>query len=108
MSETQKLSKIEILKENSRQLRGTLAEELAPSVDAFNDDNANLLKLHGMYQQDDRDTRGGKGDDAKKRVIIMVRTRIPGGKMTAAGLLAELDLCDEFGNGTLRVDRLAF
>lgn len=103
MSETQKLSKVEILKENSRQLRGTLAEELAPSVDAFNDDNANLLKLHGMYQQDDRDTRGGKGDDAKKRVIIMVRTRIPGGKMTAAGLLAELDLCDEFGNGTLRI-----
>ena len=35
MSETQKLSKVEILKENSRQLRGTLAEELAPSVDAF-------------------------------------------------------------------------
>jgi len=103
MSAPSKLSKIEILKENSRQLRGTLAEELAPSVAAFNDDNANLLKLHGMYQQDDRDTRGGKGEDGKTKTIIMIRTRIPGGKMTADGLLAELDLCDEFGNGTLRI-----
>ena len=28
---------------------------------------------------------------------------IPGGKLTSAQLLAELDLCDEVGNGTLRI-----
>ena len=31
----------------------------------------------------------------------MVRTRIPGGKLTSEQLLAELDLCDEVGNTTL-------
>ncbi len=33
----------------------------------------------------------------------MVRTKIPGGKLTSAQLLAELDLCDEIGNSTLRI-----
>ena len=33
----------------------------------------------------------------------MVRTRIPGGKLTSDQLLAELDLCDEVGNTTLRI-----
>ena len=33
----------------------------------------------------------------------MVRTKIPGGKLTSAQLLAELDLCDEVGNATLRI-----
>lgn len=103
MSDAPKLSKIEILKENSRQFRGTIAEELDPSISAFNDDNANLLKHHGMYQQDDRDARGAKGDDKKPGVMLMVRTRIPGGRISAKGLLAELDLCDRLGNGTLRI-----
>ena len=33
----------------------------------------------------------------------MVRTAIPGGKLTSEQLLAELDLCDEVGNTTLRI-----
>ena len=33
----------------------------------------------------------------------MVRTAIPGGRLRSDQLLAELDLCDEFGNGTLRI-----
>ena len=34
---------------------------------------------------------------------FMVRTKIPGGKLTSDQLLAELDLCDEVGNTTLRI-----
>jgi sulfite reductase (ferredoxin) len=34
---------------------------------------------------------------------MMVRTKIPGGKFSSAQLLAELELCDEVGNATLRV-----
>ena len=34
---------------------------------------------------------------------MMVRSRVPGGKVTAAQFLSELDLCDRFGNGTLRI-----
>ena len=33
----------------------------------------------------------------------MVRSKIPGGKLTSEQLLAELDLCDEVGNTTLRI-----
>jgi sulfite reductase (ferredoxin) len=33
----------------------------------------------------------------------MVRTKAPGGKLTSDQLLAELDLCDEIGNQTLRI-----
>ncbi len=101
-----KPSKIEILKEDSRQLRGTIAEELASDEDHFSGDALQLLKFHGSYQQDDRDLRNQKNDDGSrmgKSYICMVRTRIPGGKVTAAQFLAELDLCDNYGNGTLRV-----
>ncbi|MFO1005779.1 MAG: NADPH-dependent assimilatory sulfite reductase hemoprotein subunit [Planctomycetaceae bacterium] len=98
-------SKIEELKRSSNLLRGTIAEELADtSVPTVTEDSANLLKTHGTYQQDDRDHRG----DAKV-YSFMVRSRVPGGKVTAAQFLAELDLCDKFGNGTLRItDRQGF
>ena len=105
MPEEAKLSKVEHLKESSRQLRGTIAEELASDNPEFSHDAYQLLKHHGTYQQDDRDARHQKSEDgtpAGKSFICMVRTRIPGGKLTADQLLAELDLCDRLGNGTLR------
>lgn len=106
MSEAQKLSKVELLKESSQQLRGTLAEELLNDRPEFSDDAATLLKHHGSYLQDDRDTRRAKGDDGKakgKQYSCMVRTAIPGGRLTAQQLLAELDLCELLANGTLRI-----
>lgn len=98
-------SKVEIVKENSRQLRGTLAEELAnPELESISEDAATLIKFHGSYQQDDRDVR-----KEGKAYIFMVRSRIPGGKVTAAQFLSELDLCEKYGNGTLRItDRQGF
>jgi len=95
----QKLSKLEHIKESSRQLRGTLPEELANGDDHVSGDAKQILKFHGTYQQDDRDVRGG----GHKEWMFMVRTRIPGGRVTAQQLLAELDLCEQYGNGTLRV-----
>ena len=107
MSEVGKPSQIEILKVNSQQLRGTIGANLnSAEVDHFNGDDVNLLKNHGTYQQDDRDERGQKNADGTskgKSYQFMVRTRIPGGKVTAAQFLAEIDLCDRYGNGTVRV-----
>lgn len=106
MSEEAKLSKLEHLKEQSRQLRGTIAEELLNDAEDFTDDADKLLKHHGTYLQDDRDDRKAKNADGTKKgksYIMMVRTRIPGGKITADQLLAELDLCEKYGNGTLRI-----
>lgn len=106
MSEETKWSKIETLKVESRQLRGTIAEEIRADIDHICEDNANLLKNHGTYQQDNRDLRHEKNPDGTpkgKAYSFMVRTRIPGGKVTTEQFLTELDLCDRFGNGTLRI-----
>lgn len=105
MSDAVKRSHIEVLKEGSQQLRGTLAEELRHDHE-LGKDSEQIIKNHGIYQQDDRDTRKAKNADGTpkgKSYIFMVRTRIPGGKVTAKQFLDHLDLCDEHGNGTLRV-----
>lgn len=81
-----------------------MGTELASSDACFGKDSEVLLKFHGTYQQDDRDARTlVKKDGAnEKSYIFMVRTKIPGGKLTSDQLLAELDLADELGNTTLR------
>lgn len=100
------LSAVEKAKLGSRYLRGAVAEELTNTEDHFSKGTSLVLKHHGMYQQDDRDLRGTRGPDGQKlgKVFsLMVRTKIPAGRATSAQLLAELDLCDEVGNGTLRI-----
>lgn len=97
-------SKIEELKLTSNFLRGSIAQEIADGNAFVSEDSANLLKVHGTYLQDDRDQRG-----SEKAFSFMVRSRVPGGKVTAAQFLAELDICDKFANGTLRItDRQGF
>ena len=102
---SEKLSPVEGIKESSNWLRGDLAAELAQDTDQFSSTSIQILKHHGTYQQDDRDERSAAraSGEAGKRHIMMVRTRIPGGQLTADQLMAELALCDEFGNGTLRL-----
>lgn len=103
-TDTPKLSANETLKENSNYLMGTIDVELAESTDHFNKDNIQLLKFHGTYEQDDRDARGAaKKEGGGKAFSMMVRNRIPGGRMTSDQLLAELDLCDTLGNSTLKI-----
>jgi sulfite reductase (ferredoxin) len=101
-----KPSKVEFIKEASRQLRGMLAEEFRDPTSPLTDESEILIKNHGTYQQDDRDRRHEKNPDGTpkgKQYMFMVRTRIPGGRLTADQVLAELDLCDGYGNGTLRI-----
>ena len=101
---TEKLSAAEAVKANSHFLRGTIVQELAEGGSKFNKDNSALLKFHGTYQQDDREQRVHRdGGKSERQYIFMVRTKIPGGKLTADQLLAELDLCDELATGTLRI-----
>jgi sulfite reductase (ferredoxin) len=97
-------SGVEVQKENSRFLRGTIGDDLARDVDHFTDADKNLLKFHGSYQQEDRDARkmrreGGLG----KHYLFMVRCKIPGGRVTADQYLALDELADRYANGTLRV-----
>ncbi|QDU10171.1 NADPH-dependent assimilatory sulfite reductase hemoprotein subunit [Gimesia aquarii] len=101
-----KLSKLEALKDGSHQLRGTIAEELQNDSDQFTGDSTQILKHHGTYQQDDRDLRKAKNPDGTRKgkaYSCMIRTRVPGGKVTAEQFLAELDLCEQYGDGTVRL-----
>lgn len=93
-------SPVEATKIESHYLRGPIAAELVDGNDHFGKDSSTLLKFHGTYQQDNRDERGGT--TGGKSYMFMVRTKIPGGRLTSEQLLAQLDLCDEVGNTTLR------
>ena len=99
MTQEPKKSKVETIKEESLGLRGTIAAELADaSTDHVEDSTTKLLKFHGTYQQDDRDLRKARRKEGLgKAFSFMVRNRIPGGKMTAAQFLGELDIADELG-----------
>ncbi len=110
MSETNnesesKLSAVELIKDASRYLRGTIVEELKGESDHFGKDDLQLLKFHGTYQQDDREARGSATASGKseKQYSFMVRSRIPAGIMTADQLIAHLDICDSIGNATLKI-----
>lgn len=99
-------SAIEDIKEGSDLLRGRIAEELAECDDRFSGDTAQLLKHHGAYQQLERkphDSRQDGGNGAPKKYSMLVRSKVPGGRLSGSQFLAHLDLCDEFGDATLRV-----
>ncbi len=98
-----KLSPVETIKETSRQLRGTVADELLQDSDHFNEDNKQLLKFHGTYQQDNRDARKDRQKGGGKAYMFMVRCKIPGGKVSAAQYLMLDELADKYATGTLRI-----
>lgn len=99
-----KKSPVELEKEKSRHLRGTLAEQLAEGSTHFKDSEHNLLKCHGMYQQDDRDLRQDLLKQKKEKAYsLMVRAKIPGGRLKPAQYLALDELADRYGNGTMRI-----
>jgi sulfite reductase (ferredoxin) len=95
---------VEELKASSRALRGALASEVSDGSPAFSTESSQLLKFHGIYQQDDRDarrerTRAGLEPDH----IFMVRASVPGGALSADQWLAMDRVADVVGDGTLRL-----
>src|SRR5919108_3445714 len=98
------LSKVEKIKASSNHLRGTIAEELAQDTPAFGEESTQLLKFHGVYQQDDRDRRKeARARGLDKHHQMMIRTRIPGGLVSPEGYLAHDEIAGNWANGTLRV-----
>src|SRR5438477_4850456 len=103
-SQTAKGSAVEVVKEESDQLRGSIRTELDSSSDHFSEASKQLLKFHGSYQQEDRDARKNRRKEGiGKHYMFMVRCRIPAGKLTAQQYLALDDLAGRFANGTLRL-----
>jgi sulfite reductase (ferredoxin) len=133
-----KPNKVEVTKAASDYLRGSLAEELAADTSGFNEQDVQLLKFHGLYQQQNRDERkaarsaapaapASPGDSAvpadeaaaapvapanraaeiggkpAKNISFMLRTKLPGGHLTADQYLVHDDIADRYANGTLRI-----
>lgn len=75
------LSDNERLKRQSDYLHGTISDDLQDGLTGgFIGDNFQLIRFHGMYEQDDRDIRASRLEqklDPKKNV--MLRCRLPGG-----------------------------
>jgi sulfite reductase (ferredoxin) len=98
-----KRSATEGIKEASRALRGTIADELRQDTDRFGEQDKQLLKFHGTYQQEDRDARKSRrADGLGKHYMFMVRCKIPGGRVLADQYLAVDDLAGKYCQGALR------
>ncbi len=100
-----KLPEDEIIKRESRYLRGTIAEGLADdATGALAEADTKLTKFHGSYQQDDRDVRDERRKQKLEPLYMhMVRLRIPGGVLSPDQWLGLDDVSDECANHTLRL-----
>lgn len=95
---------MERIKEDSRFLQGTIKEELASETTHFVKATSQLLKAHGTYQQDDRDIRNERRKKGLEPFYtMMVRSKVPGGKLTVEQYLVHDELADQYGNHTLRI-----
>jgi sulfite reductase (NADPH) hemoprotein beta-component len=99
------LSPLEKIKSESRGLRGTLADSVAdPATAGLREDDTQLLRLHGSYQQDDRDIREQRRLQKLEPLWrFMVRLRLPGGVCTPAQWLALDAIAREHANSALRL-----
>ena len=104
MSE-QKLAANETIKIRSNYLRGTIKEGLADlSTGAMSEDDQQLLKFHGTYQQDDRDLRPNRRKHKlDKAYSFMIRIRVPGGVATPQQWLETDRLATQFANSTIKL-----
>jgi len=97
-------SPIEIIKENSNYLRGTITESLNnPLTGSMKEQDQVLIKFHGTYQQKDRDL-----DDERKHQKLeplysfLIRIRVPAGITTPAQWLALDELSDKYADKTFK------
>lgn len=98
------MANVEDIKKESQGLRGTIRETLESDATHLEDADVQILKFHGTYQYDDRDARKERrkaGLDKDYR--FMVRSRIPGGRITSQTYLIHDRLACELGSGTVRI-----
>lgn len=98
-------SKVEFVKATSHGLMDSLDKEVGDTSQArLSEVAAQILKFHGSYQQEDRDQRAARRQKGQERAWqFMVRTKFPGGRLTAEQYLLADELATSLGNNTLRV-----
>lgn len=96
---------VEKEKLESRGLRAGLADSVNDQLSgAVADNDIHVLKHHGTYQQFDRETQ----HDRRKQFLepeysFMIRARIPGGICNSEQWLALDEMCQTFGNNSIRL-----
>ncbi|MEI7524255.1 MAG: assimilatory sulfite reductase (NADPH) hemoprotein subunit [Mariniphaga sp.] len=98
-------SPIEVIKDNSNYLRGTINESLAdPLTGGMQPTDQVLIKFHGTYQQQDRDLdEERKHQKLEPLYSFLIRVRVPAGVTTAEQWLAMDSLSEEYGDKTLKL-----
>jgi sulfite reductase (NADPH) hemoprotein beta-component len=105
MPENNNLSSIEIIKQKSDGLRGTIEEGLQNEITgAISEDDQALIKFHGMYQQDDRDRREDRAEKKLERLYsFMIRLRLPGGFLKPEQWIATHNIAGENSTGIIKI-----
>lgn len=103
--ELAKRVEVERIKDASNYLRGTLVKSLQdPLTGALAEDDTQLSKYHGIYQQDDRDLR----DERRRQKLephyqFLVRIRVPGGVCTPSQWLEVDRIANTWCNHSIRL-----
>ncbi len=96
-------SEVEDIKRESNHLRLTVKETLESDASHFSEEEYQILKFHGVYQQEDRDKRAiARKEGRDKEWIMMIRAKIPGGVLSADQYIAFDDIATRYANDTLR------
>lgn len=105
MSDETALTPVEGIKARSNYLRGSIVESLADNATGtLAEDDTQLSKFHGFYQQDDRDIRAERTRQKLEPAhSFMIRVRVPGGIATSAQWLEMDRLAKEYANNTIRL-----
>ncbi len=105
MSDKNKKSAIENIKESSDALRGTIRQSLTDEITgAIREDDQAVIKFHGMYQQDDRDRREERATKKLDRLYsFMIRLRLPGGLITAKQWIAAHNIAGDNSTGIIKI-----
>ncbi len=98
-------SDVERIKAASNRLRGTLVASLENSITgALAEDDTQVSKFHGIYQQDDRDVRSErKRQRLEPAYRFMIRARVPAGVCTPGQWLALDAIARRHANGSMRL-----
>ena len=105
MTDTKKLAANEGIKTKSNFLRGSISQGLKDlSTGALAEDDTQLTKFHGIYQQDDRDIRTERiKKKLEKAYSFMIRVRVAGGKCSPEQWLKMDEISDTHANGTIKL-----
>ncbi len=94
----------EEIKINSNYLRGDLKEDLQNQITgSVNHNNHQLIKFHGIYEQDDRDRRKIREEKKlEKDYSFMIRLRIAG-RISSEQWLAVSKLSEDNSNSQIKI-----